>query len=454
MLSSKPSAILRLRRLLGLDRAVIFTILARGWSSVAGLVTILLIAHYLTSAEQGYYYTFGSLVALQMVFELGFSFVILQMASHECAHLTISPDDQILGDSAAHARLASVLQKSVRWYSVAAFLMLCMLIPLGIHFFSSNSSATPPVDWLLPWCLVVLAAAFAFQIDPIFSFLEGCGYVPQVARTRLWQAMLGSLLAWAAFLTHHGLFAPAMLITGQVLAGGTWLITRRRLLWPLFRYHVGHHRIQWWREVWPFQWRIAISWICGYFVFQLFNPILFHYWGPVAAGQMGMSLNISNALLGISIAWINTKAAPFGTMIAKREFAKLDQVFFRTLAQSFAVCVLGATIVWSGVTYLHLERNAFANRILSPLPFAMLLLTMVFTFIVFSEAIYLRAHKQERFLVNSIAGAVLMLISSFALGKYFGSTGMVAGYLAVTTVVGLGFGTTIFFKYRRIWHAE
>jgi hypothetical protein len=73
---------------------------------------------------------------------------------------------------------------------------------------------------------------------------------------------------------------------------------------------------------------------------------------------------------------------------------------------------------------------------------------------VFSEAIYLRAHKQERFLVNSIVGAVLMLISSFVLGKYFGSTGMVSGYLAVTTLVGLGFGTSIFFKYRRIWHAE
>src|ERR1700712_5391903 len=76
-----------IRRSLGLDRAVVFTILARGWSSLAGIATLLLIARFLSSAEQGYYYTFGSLVALQMLFELGFSFVILQMASHESAHL-------------------------------------------------------------------------------------------------------------------------------------------------------------------------------------------------------------------------------------------------------------------------------------------------------------------------------------------------------------------------------
>jgi len=77
-----------LRTVLGLDRAVGFTVLARFWGSAAGLVTVLLIARFLTPAEQGYYYTFGSPVAIQMIFELGFSFVILQMASHERARLS------------------------------------------------------------------------------------------------------------------------------------------------------------------------------------------------------------------------------------------------------------------------------------------------------------------------------------------------------------------------------
>jgi O-antigen/teichoic acid export membrane protein len=454
MVPLKSSAVSRLRSLLGLDRAIVFTVLARGWASLAGLVTILLIAHFLTGAEQGYYYTFGSLVALQMVFELGFSFVILQMASHECAHLSISNDGEILGDSAAHARLASVLQKSVRWYSVAAVLMPCLLIPLGLHFFSANSQSGQPIAWRLPWYLVVLTASLAFQIDPIFSFLEGCGYVPQVARTRFMQAVLGSLLAWTAMLTHHGLLAPAMMIAGQAIAGTAWLTTKRRFLLPLLRFHAGQHRIQWWEEVWPFQWRIAISWICGYFVFQLFNPILFHYWGPVAAGQMGMSLNISNALMSISIAWVNTKAAPFGAMIARKEYGKLDHAFFRALTQSLVVCVLGAATVWSGVIYLYAGHSRFAHRVLSPLPFGMLLLTMICNHIVISEAIYMRAHKQEKFLVNSIMGALLMLISSYALGKHYGALGMVAGYLVVNTFGGLVLGTFIFFKYRRIWHAE
>src|SRR5580698_4390252 len=87
-----------LRRGLGIDKAIAFTILARGWAALAGLITVTLIARLLTPGEQGYYYTFGSLIALQIVFELGFSFVILQMASHERAHLTITLDYVISGD--------------------------------------------------------------------------------------------------------------------------------------------------------------------------------------------------------------------------------------------------------------------------------------------------------------------------------------------------------------------
>src|SRR5260370_35067646 len=169
-------------------------------------------------------------------------------------------------------------------------------------------------------------------------------------------------------LTHHGVLAPAMMIAGQAIAGTAWLTTKRRFLWSLYRYNAGLHRLQWWKEVWPFQWGIAISWICGYFVFQLFNPILFHYWGPVAAGQMGMSLNISNALMAISIAWVNTKAAPFGAMIARKEYVKLDHAFFRALTQSLVVCVLGAAVVWSGVIFRFAVTSRFGHGGLSLFP--------------------------------------------------------------------------------------
>ena len=441
----------RLRHTLGLDRAILFTVMARGWSSLAGLVTVGLIAHFLTGPEQGYYYTFGSLVALQIVFELGFSFVILQMASHESAHLTFGPDGGIVGSAAAHGRLASVLQKSVRWYSVAAVLMFCTLIPAGLYFFSHHQQAGPVVAWRLPWFLVVLMASFAFQIDPLFSFMEGCGYVPRVARARLWQALLGSVLAWLALLTHHGLFAPAMAIAGQVIAGFSWLWTQRRLLLALFRHEAEIHRVAWRTEVWPFQWRIAVSWMCGYFIFQLFVPVLFAYWGPLAAGQMGMSLSIINVLTSVAIAWVNTKAALFGNLIARKEYGRLDTIFFRVLAQSLAVSTACSLIAWTAVKMLNLHHLKVAGRMLAPVPFGLFLIAMVVNHIVFSEAIYLRSHKQEKLLAQSVIGAVCVGLSTYVLGGHYGAIGMVSGYLTIS-VAGLGFATYTFLHFRRVWH--
>jgi hypothetical protein len=452
--SLKPKPLLRrLLHLAGVDRAIGYTVLARGWASVAGLFTVFLIARSLSPAEQGYYYTFGALVAMQIIFELGFSVVILQLAAHEAAHLTISADGHITGPEAAHRRLASILRKTVKWYSVAAILVVCFLIPVGWHFFASNTSSGA-VAWRSPWICVVLASGITFQIDPVFSFLEGCGMVARVARARLAQSMLGSLLAWSALLLHFGLFAPALLIAGQAIAGVLWLSRRHVFLLGLFRSFGGDiHIMDWWQEVWPFQWRIAVSYACGFFIFQLFNPVLFHYWGPTVAGRMGMSLNISNAIGSIAIAWINTKAAPFGSLIARHDYRQLDSTFFGALRQSLCLSLLLSAVAWLGTLLLIRLHSPFAQRILSPLPFGLLLLSMNINQVVASMALYLRAHKQEKFLLISVIGAIYIAASAIVLGRLFGPLGITAGQFVGAVVIGLGFGSYVFLKYRRLWHA-
>jgi len=454
-LQLNASGVARIRhwvgRVLGLDRAVGFTILARFWSSAAGLVTVALIARFLSPAQQGYYYTFGSLVALQIVFELGFSYVILQLASHERAELSISSDYEIRGAPVAHARLASVIQKSVRWYSVAAVLMAGTLLPAGFYFFSTHQHAGQTVSWQLPWCFAALMAALNFQIDPFLSFLEGCGYVPEVARLRFMQSATGSLLAWIVLIKHHGLFAPSMMLLGMAAASLVWLTGKRKLLLGLLRHRVGTHRIRWNQEVWPFQWRIAVSWLSGYFLFWIFNPVLFAFRGPVEAGKMGMSLSLANAIQAIAVSWVSTKSAPFGTLIARKEYRRLDETFFQALRQSFAVSLAGALMAWLGCIYLNSRHFSFAQRLLDPLSLGILLLYMIVNVIISSEAYYLRAHKHEVFFVNSLVGAVAVTVCTFIFGRRYGATGIVVS-TCLLNWVGVVWATYKFRKYRRIWH--
>jgi hypothetical protein len=455
-LDVKASAgwVVRLKHWTGLDRAIAYTLMARFWSAMAGIINVLLIARFLTPSEQGYYYTFFSIVALQIVFELGFSFVVLQLAAHERAQLTFLPDGRVEGNAVAHSRLASVLQLSVRWYSLAGLLMAAALLPTGMYFFGTHQHASAEVAWRLPWCLLVVAAMLAFQIDPVFSFLEGCGYITQVAHRRLIQAVLGSLLAWTALATHHGLFSPAMVILGQVTVGLVYLFYSHvgRLLKNLLLYPAGENYVGWRSEIWPFQWRIAISSLSGYFIFCLFSPVLFAYQGPVAAGRMGMSLSIATALGGVAMAWMSTKASPFGNMIARGDIAALDKLFFRTLWQSTVLLITGAIAFFVALLIGGHWVPRFALRLLPPWAFALLLLTTIINHVVFCEGLYLRSHKREPFLATSVILAILVGCVTFPLAKFWGANAVVVGYFIVGGLICLGLGTYVFVTKRREWH--
>jgi hypothetical protein len=233
-----------------------------------------------------------------------------------------------------------------------------------------------------------------------------------------------------------------------------WLFGKRRLLLGLLRHVSGPHRIQWRAEVWPFQWRIAISWLCGYFIFQIFTPVLFAFKGPVVAGQMGMSLSLANALQSVSISWVNTKAAPFGAMISRKQYLELDKIFFRAVKQSVVVSLIGVVSLSLFCLCLNLEHLSFAQRLLSPPVLAALLLTTTINAVIFAEALYLRAHKQEKFLLNSILTSMLVGSSTYYFGKYYGAAAIVASYFFIDILVGLVLGTFTFLKYRRLWHAR
>lgn len=438
----------RLKAITGLDGAIAYAISARIWTIIGNVGTVLLMLHFLSPVEQGYYFTLISLATLQVMFELGFSFVILQLAAHERAYIEIFPDGHVEGDPRAYSRLASILQLTLRWYSRAAIALGLLLLPLGLYFFSRSEQPGAPVQWLLPCIASVLSCVFLFILNPMFSFMEGCGEVRQVAKLRLFQCIANSIVAWACMLTHHGLYAPAMIMISSGLVGSHFLWHRRKFLLGLVRHPENDNSVSWRHEIWPFQWKIAISWLCAYFTMQIFTPMLFHYRNAVEAGQMGMSLSIIGYISAIVLAWMTTKAAPFGKLVAQGELAQLDRLFFLTLRQ--AVLFLVPMIVTCMVTIFALQRYfpKLAVRLVSPTLFAILLGGMVGSVLVQSMAVYLRSFKREPFLWQSVAIAALTLISSRLTVKTMGTVGISLSYLLCTGAFGLLSGLMIF----RSWH--
>ena len=445
----REGSIQRIKHFIGIDRAVFFTLASRVLQVVSSTGTVLLIIRYLSPVAQGYYYTLLSLVALQTIFELGFSFVILQLAAHETAHLTLHSDGHIDGDPVAHARLASVLQLTVRWYSRAAIALAAILLPLGIEFFARRDHAAAQVSWQGPWVTAVLAVSISFLMTPLYSFFEGCNQVRQVAAMRMYQSLVVLAMSWGAIASGHGLYACALVNLGVVLVGLLFIRNRRHILLHLLRYPAAGHAESWRREVWPFQWQIAVSWLCSYFTVQVFTPILFAFRGPQQAGKMGLSLSITAYLPILALSWMTTKAAPFGRFIQQKRISELNALFKRTLIQSFTLILILTGACFAAVLGVQHIFPKIAARMEPPSTFVLLLLTAISTFVVQSLAVYLRSFKREPYLVLSTVVAFLTVVSVLLVAPKWGNTAVAICYFIFSGAMGLVWAVAIFRGWKR-----
>jgi len=438
---------------IGIDGAIAYTIFSRFIQAAGGVITLLFVAKYLSKVEQGYYYTFGSILAIQIFFELGLSNIITQFVAHETANITWQDRVSFSGSTESGSRMSSLLRFSVKWFVIIAVLLLIGLLIAGYAFFDKFGKENNFVNWKTPWVILSITTSLSLMMSPVLAFFEGLGRIKEVAKIRLVQQTVQLFLVLFFFYIGFKLFSSpiAAILSFGIVPLWILLSDKKKLL--IFIWHkIDVFTVNYRQEIFPFQWKIALSWISGYFIFQLFNPILFANEGAIVAGQMGMTLAVLSGVLSISMSWMNTKVPLFSSLIAKKDFNSLDLIFNRTLKQACFISALGLIVLVFSVLLMRYYNVSLANRFLSPLYLSLLCVSTFVNQIVSGFAIYLRCHKKEPFLVVSIVMGVLCASSTIILGKYFGIDGIVIGYTFLTVFVSLIWGSLIFIKKRKIWH--
>lgn len=437
------------------DRAVFFGLLTRIWGLCAGPVTAILIAMHFTPTLQGYYYTFATILALQIFVELGLGTVIVQFASHEWSKLEMDKSGGISGNCEALAKLISIADIAKKWYLVGGALVTIGLGIGGYIFFSA--SADRGVGWMWPWLFLCLITGILVCLVPIWSLLEGCNQVAELYTFRFFQGAIGTITTWIAILTGAELWTAS--IAG--IAGLSWsLFFLKRRYWSflrtLFLSEPSFPKISWHTDMLPMQWRIGLSWISGYFVFSLFTPILFKYHGAVIAGQFGMTWILIGVVNMTASSWLAPKIPKFGMLIAQKRYRELDLLFSKITRIIIGTSTLIAAAIWSFVYMLNILNFSiaqhFASRLLSPLPTGIFLLAqlLIATSIPFSA--YLRAHKKEPLVLISVVSGLLIGLSTFYLGKLYSVMGMAAGYLILNIII-IPLVLLIWYRCRLEWHA-
>lgn len=444
----KTSRLSRLLRLAGIDFHVLATLLSRGWSVVAGALTVLLVPFWLTTTEQGYYYTFTSLLGMQILFELGLGQVIIQLVAHDAAELRQAVRGELQGDASRIDRLASLTQLLRRWYIIAAALFAVVAGSAGGYFLTVKEQL-PRDHWLPIWTVLVIATSVNLSYVPALAVQEGLGRIGQVARLRLIQSVVGYGALWLALLGHLGLWAACMVPIASMLLTGFWIKRFARVHhWLQARRVASSDALNWVRDVLPFQWRIAVSAISGYFIFYAFTPLIFANRGAAEAGQFGIAMAVFNALAAVGTSWVYAKTPQLAMHIARGERAQLNALFVGLLRRSFLFTTGSALSVVLVVVLMGDRGVPQLQRISEPAVLLCLAIVCAANSVIFSVAAYMRAHKEEPMLAVSVVGAVLT-----ALIAHFGSSHSVlimsAGYALMTTLVLLPWSLMLFLCFYR-----
>lgn len=429
----------------GLDYHVSMTLLLRVWTIISGMITLILIPRALNQELQGYYYTYSSLLSIQIFFELGLSQVVISTISFETARNGKTLE---IGERNARAQ-KSTLDGYVwlfhRWYKSASWWYFVVASAAGLLFIESTGYTAHPEHWRTIWVSTVLFTAGNLYVGLKLALIESRGEVGKVATVRIAQSAAGFLLLWAFLFRGMGLWAITAIPLASLCVSLVWLGKNGQF--KPSNNGSKNQEVTWRRNIFPMQWRIALSWASGFFIFNLFTPATFAAYGPAEAGKLGISISVFNGVSAIGMSWAVAKYSEYAKLNALGESSTLNRLFTQVTKRCVAVTMLASAVVVGLAMVANVLNMEIVSRIVELRVLCWMAIGSTVNSYIFSAATFMRSHRTEPMLLQSIAGAILtaMLISYAA---EISMEKLMLGNAAIITLVGLPWTQYTLTKFR------
>jgi len=433
-------------------RDLFFTLINQVWRLVSGPVTMLLIPLYLSPEQQGYWYLFGSLAALSVFADLGFSNIILQFSAHEYAFLHFTDIGLLDGEEIYLKKLGSFFRFTIKWISTICVIVFPVIYIIGIAFFIRDQVLSV---YFLSWTLFAIGSLINFFNNSILSFIEGLNKIEAIQKIRFRVAILNTVILAVILVLGGNIYALAF---GSLLSASSIFVSIfgvfRKLLKQLLDISK-NFTYSWKKEIVPLFIKYALSFSSGYFIFQIYTPLMHYFHGAVYSGKVGITLTLVTAILNMSSIWMYTIIPKINMLISQKLWPDLDRLFFKRLLLSvgtYIIITLGIFI------FVALFGNYWIipkviSRFLPRMSIIILLTCYFIQITVNAWALYLRGHKQEPYVIPSIFSAIWIAITTFLVGKYLSPIwffiGFLSSYIWVTPVCYM-----IYKKCKVAWHGR
>jgi O-antigen/teichoic acid export membrane protein len=429
------ASITRLRYLAlkeGSDPAVFTTLLLRITTSFVPFISVLIAVRFLTLEEQGYWYLFGSILAMAGYAELGFGQILSRLTAIEWGKRAHGAED-------SSVRIQNLFKVALTSGLIFGGI-ICVITSVAGYFWISTRPAVhvTQVHWRLAWWLSSIAGPLLIALSMVNSFFEGCQLVATVNVRRFvmsWAGLAGSIAVFV-FGGHVLGFAGSRLLP---LAVGIFMVflQHKTLIASLGNWWTADRLVSWLGDIWPLQWRYALSWSAGILINALYVPVVFNYVGPEDSGRFGLSMNILNFVFMTTTMLAGAKSPKLAMLYGQRRFSEMrHELRNMALLTSLAYALLALGFL-GAVVFLRSRNSAFSGRLI---PFDLLLIGLVgvlgnSTFTLSST--FARSLNAEPFVTLSIVQGLLTIACLPWVTSHFGLGGAVCVYSVLWTASGL-----------------
>ena len=431
---------MRLVRSLGAAHVII---LQKSSQALASVIAALMVTHFLSVEEQGFYYAIGGLLSGCVLLDLGLSSLLVQISARISSGLELDSNGALVPSRHGHNAFLSLVGWSRRGYARIAAVTLAVM-PLGFLYFSSAESDQANILWHWPFVMAVLCVALSLPAYPLLSIIEGMGRVSEVYWVRLGQYVLGAALAWICLLGDQGLFAPAMAPLAMAVIVCWWAIARYKSL-LLSTDQAVEVDFAWREEIWPLQRKVAVSWIANYLLLSSPTLIVFYFGDAADAGRLGLSIVAANLIGSMCASWLVAKVPRITQQIAQNNGLESRKIFLKEFARAFLL--MAASFIVLLCLIILAGDSALAKRVLHPEALLLLLGVFLIFHSVAMLSLYFRARGVELLAVPLFGATLLGVVMSLVVVKSHGVVGVLVAFFVAFGLLAL---PAMYFSWGRI----
>jgi O-antigen/teichoic acid export membrane protein len=426
-----------------IDETVVFSALIKLWGIFSGLITVWLILSKFSVSTQGYYYTFSSILGINLFFELGLGPVIQNYASHEWSNLKYNSTYKIIeGDPESLNRLSSIFKFGFKWFIISSFFFFLILILVGSFFLMSLKNQDQ--NWIAPWFLISFLSSCNYIFTPIWALLEGCNQVKKMYKFRFLQVVCNNLFLWFAIYFKLELWAISIstlisIITSILFLNKNYFYFLSQLINN--KSQKINNRLK--KDFLQLQVKSALNSFGNFFSYSFFTPIIIKFLGSSIAGKFGMTYSMISLIANFSTSILTPKLPSMAIYASQKNLLSLNNLFFKILKSAIFFI-----IILSFVFFIIININYFKDyrdRLLDDNLIFLLLISQIFQTIQIIFGSYMRAFKKEEVVFITLFQSFFVLISTYYFSKYYSLHQVTISYLFISVITTI----LVVFKWKK-----